>query len=138
MSGRIDVLRGLIAHGAFVLGIVLDGFRRESSGLALYAFSIVGAIFVVPAFIYFVTNPRSFFLLPNQWRRSERNRAMGKGWQIVLFVASWLYVIGWSLSWLLFAQKLPRLVSSYGFMCGIVVTLLIAKHLFFRSEDAAT
>ncbi|TLS17581.1 MAG: hypothetical protein FDZ72_13430 [Betaproteobacteria bacterium] len=137
MNRRVDVVYGVIAHGALILGIVLDGFRREAAGIAFYAYAIGGAILVLPAFIYFVTNPRSFFLLPGQWGGSESRQIRGRGWKYLLFVASWLFVAVWSLSWLLFAQNISRPIATYSFMCGVVVTILIAKHLFLRKEDSA-
>jgi hypothetical protein len=137
MSRRFEFLQGLVAHGAFIAAIILDGYRRESAGVALYLFSIVSAIFVLPAFIYFVTNPRYFFLLAAARENSERHRAVGRGWRVFLFLACWLYVACWSLSWLLFAQTLPRLIASYAFMCGVITTLLIAKYLFLRTDNTA-
>lgn len=137
MNRRFEFLRGLMAHGAFIIAIILDGFRRESAGGALYAFSIGSAVFVLPSFIYFVTNPRSFFLLAAAREDSESHQAAGRGWRIFLFLAGWLYVASWSLSWLLFAQTLPRLIASYAFMCGVITTLLIAKYLFLRADNTA-
>lgn len=138
MSRRFEFPHGFVAHGAFIVAIILDGFRRESVGVALYFFSIGSAIFVLPAFIYFVTNPRSFFLLASQREDLEDRRVIGKGWKIFLFLASWVYVAGWSVSWLLFAQTLPRPIASYSFMFGIMTTLLIAKYLFPRAGDTTT
>lgn len=138
MSRRLEVLRSLMAHSAFITAIILDGFRRESAGIAFYAFSIGSALFVLPAFIYFVTSPRSFFLLPSLRESSEGRQVMGRAWRIVLFLASWAYVAGWSLSWLLFAQELPRPIASYSFMCGVITSLLVAKYLFLRTDDMAT
>lgn len=135
MRRRFEFLHGLVAHGAFIVAIILDGFRRESVGVALYVFSTGSAIFVLPAFIYFVTNPRSFFLLASQREDGEGHQVIGRGWKISLFLASWIYVAGWSLSWLLFAQMLPRPIASYSFMFGIMTTLLIAKYLFPRAGD---
>jgi hypothetical protein len=137
ISRKAELLRALMAHGAFIVAVILDGFRRESAGVALYVFSIGSAIFVLPSFIYFAINPRSFFLLPSQARVRVGRWVIGRVQKIAIFLASWIYVVGWSLSWLLFAAELPRLVSSYAFMCGVVTTLFIAKYLFFRSSDEA-
>lgn len=124
-----------MAHVAFIIAIILDGYRRESAGVALYVFSIGSAMFVLPTFIFFVTNPRSFFLLPSQQEDFEDRRDIGRGWKILLFIACWIYVAGWALSWLLFAQTLPRPIASYIFMCGIITTLLIIKYLFPRTNN---
>jgi hypothetical protein len=123
-----------MAHGAFIIAIVLDGFRRESAGIAFYVFSLGSAIFVLTAFLYFVLNPCSFFLIPSQRELSEDHQAIGRIFKIVLFFVSWVYVAGWSVSWLLFAPDLPRPIASYGFMFGVVTTLLISKYLFIRPD----
>lgn len=135
ISRKSELLRAIMAHGAFIVAVILDGFRRESAGFALYVFSIGSAIFVFPSFIYFVINPRSFFLLSSQVRVREGRWVTSRVQKIAISIACWVYVVGWSLSWLLFVAELPRFVASYAFMCGVVTTLFIAKYLFFRSND---
>jgi hypothetical protein len=125
-----------MAHGAFIAAIILDGFGRESVDIASYVFSIGSAICILPASIYFLLNPRSFFLLPSQRRHSGDQQAIGRALKIALFLASWAYfVVVWALIWLLIFGGLPQLIACYTFMFGVMTTSLLEKCLFFRARD---
>lgn len=130
MSQRLDILYGLTAHTAFTASMILDGFRRDAEGVLLYIFAIGGALLVLPAFIYFVMRPRTFFLLANRERHQENSQISMGFWRIVLFAISWLYIGGWSIGWLIYASDLPRFIAGYLFIFGIVTSILISKYLF--------
>lgn len=129
MKLRQEFVLGLSAHMSFCIALFFDSFRRESHGLSEIFLSIGSALFSLPAFIYFVTFPRSFFLLPRAEKSSSVDKNVGRFRKFLTFILSWSYVAGWVIGWLLFAQIMPRPIASYIFMFGLVTTILIGRNL---------
>ena len=127
----------LVAHFALIGSIVADFYRRASSESVMGILAVIGAVLVLPSFIYFVLRPKAFFFIRGGGAETPRTPQDIKK-QFWISLGSWLFVVGWSVGWLLLVTRLSdympplmaRISGTYLFMMGLVISILLSRNLF--------